>query len=105
MVSHTWPLDATFAGTTTPGQSGSKDLQNWNLTFRCNLVSYTVYALFWAAQSAEAVEYTDSITAEGLDPPPSVLNDVQPSDGEAPVMLGLWGILSTSSLPFFQGQL
>ena len=48
------------------------------------------------SQPTWAVEYTDNLSATGLDPPSttSVLNyDARQSDGEAPVML--WGMRST----------
>ena len=54
------------------------------------------------AQSAGAVEYTDSFSAEGLDSPTAnecPVYDTKQSDGEAPVMLDLWGMQSTPSLP------
>ena len=52
------------------------------------------------AQSAEPVEYTNCITAEGydfVDECPGY--DTKPSDGETPVMLDLWRMLSIPSLP------
>ena len=60
------------------------------------------------AQSARAVEYTDCISAEGVRPPPtptSALDMTQQSDGEAPVILELWGMQSTPTLPLFPGPL
>ena len=49
------------------------------------------YHLF--AQSAEAVEYTDNISAEGNTPPPKKnvcpAYDTKQSDGEVPVILEL----------------
>ena len=52
------------------------------------------------AQSAGAAEYTDCTSREG----PDFLNkylgyDTKQSDGEVPVMLELWGMRSTPSLP------
>ena len=61
------------------------------------------------AQSARTIEYTDCISAERK--APSTNNTECPgyntkkSDGEAPVMLELWGIRSTLSLPSFPGLL
>ena len=52
------------------------------------------------AQSAGTVEY------RGVRPPNECSGyDTKQSDGEAPVMLGLWGIQSTPSLPLFPGPL
>ena len=51
------------------------------------------------ALSAGAVEYTDSISAEY----PGY--DTKQSDGEALVMLELWGIQSTHSWPSLPGPL
>ena len=58
------------------------------------------------AQSAVAVEYTDCISAEGYD----YLNqchwyDSKQPDDEAPVMLELWEMQSTPSLPSLPGPL
>ena len=49
------------------------------------------------------VEYTNSISAEGYDPPKWY--DTKQPDGEIPVMLELWGMWSTPSLPSLPGQL
>ena len=59
------------------------------------------------AQSAEAVEYTDCFSAEGLDPPPNECPayDTKQSDGEVPVMLELWEMWSTPSLPSLPGPI
>ena len=51
------------------------------------------------AQSAGAAKYTNCISAEGEDSP----NECP--EGDAPVMLKLWGIRSISSLPSPPGQL
>ena len=56
------------------------------------------------AQSAGAVEYTNCFSAEGK----STSNecpryDTKQSDGEVPVMLELWGMQSTFSLPLLPG--
>ena len=63
--------------------------------------------MFRIVLSAGAVEYTDCIYAEGKDCP---LNecpgcDTKQSDGEVPVMLELWGMLSTPSLTSLPGSL
>ena len=58
------------------------------------------------AQSAEAVEYTDCISAEGLDSPKECPgNDTKQSDGEGSIMMELWGMRSTLLLPSFPGPL
>ena len=51
------------------------------------------------AQSAGAAEYTDCISAECPD------NNAKQSNGEAPVMLELWGVRSTPLLPSLPGPL
>ena len=62
------------------------------------------------AQSAGAVEYTNCFSAEGNDSPPTHTNkcieyDTKQSDGEVPLMLGLWGMRRTPSLPSLPGPL
>ena len=58
------------------------------------------------AQSAGAVEYTDQHLYRGIKPPnESPGYDSEQSDGEAPVMLELWGMRSTPSLPLLLGPL
>ena len=52
------------------------------------------------AQLAWAVEYIDCISFNAW---PGY--DTKQSDGEAPVMLELWGIRSTPLLPLFPGSL
>ena len=59
------------------------------------------------AQSVGTIEYTDYISAEGQD---THLNecsvyDIKQSDGEIPVMLKLWGLQCTLSLPSLPGPL
>ncbi len=51
--------------------------------------------------------YTDYISAEGHAPPTNECPgyDTKQSDGEVPVMLELWGMQSTPSLPLLPGQL
>ena len=59
------------------------------LLIRMNLVS---------TQMVGDVEYTDYISALGM-------NDAKPSDGEAPVILKLWGMWSTLLLLSLLGPL
>ena len=70
--------------------------------------------MFWppcwqVAQSAGAVEYTDCTSAEGQDPTPHPNEcpgyDTKQSDGEVPVVLELWEMRSTPSLPLLLGPL
>ena len=57
-------------------------------------------------QSAGAVEYTNCISAEGENYPGECSGyDIKPFDGETPVMLELWEMRSTPSLPSFPGPL
>ena len=52
------------------------------------------------AQSAEAAEYTDCISAKRYDSPNECPGyNTKQSDGEVSVMLGLWVMRSTLSLP------
>ena len=58
------------------------------------------------AQLACALEYTDGTSAEESYPPNECPgNDNKRSDGEVLVMLGLWGMRSTPSLPLLLGPL
>ena len=57
--------------------------------------------LLKTAKSTEAEEYTDCICT----PQRVFWYDIKLSDGEAPVMLEIWVILSTSPLPSFPGPL
>ena len=61
----------------------------------------------YTAQSAGAAEYTDYISAERLDPSTNECPgyDTKQSDCEVPVMLELWEMKSTPSLPSFPGPL
>ena len=56
-------------------------------------------------QSVGALEYTDRTSAEGYTPNERPGYDTKQSDGEIPVMLGLWEIRSTPSLPSLPGPL
>ena len=58
------------------------------------------------AQSDGAVEYTVCTSVQGSEPPNECPGyDTKQSDGEVPVILGLWGIRSTPSLPLLPGPL
>ena len=64
-----------------------------------NLVYQYTIALVTGTQSAGAVEYTDCNSSEC----PGY--DTKQSDGDDLVMLGLWGMQSTPSLPLLRGPL
>ena len=69
-----------------------------------SFVKIGLYALF--AQSAEAVECTNCISAEGWDSPNKCSGyDTKQCDDEVPVMQELWGMQSTSSLPLLPDSL
>ena len=51
------------------------------------------------AQSAGAVEYTNCFSAEGKTSNECPGYETKQTDGEVPVMLGLWGMWSTPWLP------
>ena len=53
------------------------------------------------AQSAGVVEYTELVSTPNEHP----AYDTKQSDSETPVMLELWGVLSSPSLLSFPGQL
>ena len=58
------------------------------------------------AQSAGSAECTDCISVEGFELPQRVSRyDTKESGGEAPVMLELWGMQSTTLLPSLSGSL
>ena len=58
------------------------------------------------AQSAGAAEYTDCISAEGLDFAKKCPGcDTKQSDGDVSVMLALFGMWSTTSFPSLPGPL
>ena len=50
-------------------------------------------------QSAGAIEYTNSIFSE------SSVYDIKQSDGEDPVIMEIWGMWNTPSLPSLSGSL
>ena len=54
-----------------------------------------------------AVKYTDCASAKGQDPTPNScpVHGTKQSDGEVPVMVELWGMRCTSSLPLLPGPL
>ena len=56
---------------------------------------------------AGTVEYTDCISAEEVRPSPNECPRYDPkqSDAEVPVMIELWGMRSTPSLPLLPGSL
>ena len=59
---------------------------------------YIYIYIYILAQSAGAVEYTNcNSECHGY--------DTKQSDDEVPVMLGLWGMWSTTSLPLLPGPL
>ena len=56
------------------------------------------------AKSAGAVKYSDCTFEEELDLPNECPGyDTKQSDGEVPMMLGLWGMKSTPSLTLLPG--
>ena len=58
------------------------------------------------AQSAGAEEYTDCTFVEGQDPPNECPGyETKQSDGEVPVILELWRMQRTPSLPSLPGPL
>ena len=58
------------------------------------------------AQSARAAEYTDCISVEGYDSPNECPGyNTKQSDGEAPVMVEIWGMRGTALLPSLPGLL
>ena len=70
-----------------------------------DIVGYWVSNTF-IAQSAGAVEYTNCIPTERKDPTKECPdNDTKQSDWDVPVMLELWGMRGTPSLPLVPGPL
>ena len=64
------------------------------------------FFVHFIAQSAGAVEYTDSISAEGLDSSNECTwYDTKQSDGDVSVMHEVWGLWSTTLLPSLPGSL
>ena len=57
------------------------------------------------AQSAGAVEYTGSLQRSKTPPNECSRYDIKQSDSEVPVILELWGMWSTPSLPLLPGPL
>ena len=65
-----------------------------------------LFKYIYLAQSAGAAEYTDCISVKGSDSPNKCPdNDIKQFDGEVLVILELWGIQSTPSLPLLPGPL
>ena len=64
-----------------------------------HICMYTSSYLNLLAQSASGLEYTDCIFAEGYPSNECPGYNTKRSEGEVPVMLELWGMPSTSSLP------
>ena len=59
-------------------------------------------------QSARAAEYTDCISAKFKHPPAPIKcsgYDTKQSDGEAPIILELWGMQNTPLLPSLPSSL
>ena len=74
----------------------------------CAAIQQNGAFLISVLQSAETVEYTNCISAEGEDPHPASEwpgYDIEQSDDEVPVMLELWGMQSTPSFPLLPGPL
>ena len=70
------------------------------------LVRLKITPRSFLAQSTGAAEYTDYISAEEYDSFNECPHyNTKQSEGEAPVMLKLWGMQSTPSLPSFLGPL
>ena len=62
--------------------------------------------IIYFAHSAGAVEYTDCNFVEVYDTPHECPGyDTKQSDGEIPLILWLWGMRSTPSLPSLPGPL
>ena len=69
-------------------------------------VETALYSFPSSAQLAGAVEYTNCISVEEKDSPNECPEyDTKWSDGEVQVMLELWGMRSTPSLPLVPGPL
>ena len=74
-------------------------VQAWMLDYSLKWTARSSAIQMCLSQSAGAVEYTDCTSAEC----PGY--DTKQSDHEVPVMLGLWGMQSTPSLPLLPGPL
>ena len=66
---------------------------------------YMYIYLYIFVQSAGGVEYTNCTSAEEYPPNECPRYDTKQFDGEVPVMLELWGMLSTPLLPSLPGSL
>ena len=76
----------------------------------CTLVSMYIHVFNYNrlfAQSDGAVKYNDCTSTKGKDTLPNECPgyDTKQSDGKVPVMLELWGMRSTLSLPLLPGLL
>ena len=79
--------------------------KNVNLFYRHNLLS-VILSQIGLVESAGAAEYTNCISAEGVRLPNECPGyDTKQSDAEDSVMLDLWGMWSTPSLPLLPGPL
>ena len=67
--------------------------------YMCIYICIYTYINIYTTQSAGAVEYTDCISVECPE------YDTKQYDSNVPVMLELWGMLTTSSLPKLSGPL
>ena len=97
----------------TIGRSGKKGSEISVLVVRqnddddSNNLIHSINTNTHIAQSARFVGYTDCISEEGLDPSPTTVLDMtltKPGD-EVPVIVELWGMQSTPSLPSLPGPL
>ena len=85
----------------TKGRIKTVIMLNWTVQNRTVLI-FNLVNKWLMALSAKAVVYTDCISAEGKDSLIECLGyGAKQSDGEAPVLLELWGIRSTYSLLLF----
>ena len=75
------------------------------MMYLCISLLISIYLSIYLAQAARAAEYTESISAERQDSAnKDPVSDAKQSDGEASVILELWGMQSTPSLPWFPGS-
>ena len=99
-VSSIWSIDRTLSDTTTQGQSEPGSDGNEGV------LCIPKFQHHWNLTSNGAVGYTDCVSAERQDPTNKCPEyDTKQSDGEAPVMLELWGMQNTLSLPSLPGSL
>ena len=80
--------------------------QNLNKAVLLKLELINTFSSYLGFQSAGAVEYIESISAEGHSLPNACPQyDTKKFDGEAPVMLELWEMQNIFSLPSLRGPL